>query len=65
MDSFAYAAAVGLAPTLAIVVSHLLSRRKLDGIHTLVNSQMTAALNRIDELEKRLGLQAGAPIPPV
>jgi uncharacterized membrane protein len=93
------AGAIGLAPTLAIVVTYLLARRdsaraaqtvakkvetvavvvdsvanaaaetaqhtgeKLEEIHVLVNSRLTEALTRIDELEKSLKLPPGAPIP--
>jgi len=37
---------------------------KLEEIHVLVNSRLTEALTRIDELEKTLKLPPGAPVPP-
>lgn len=36
---------------------------KLDGIHVLVNSRLTDALNRIAGLERALGIAPDAPIP--
>jgi methyl-accepting chemotaxis protein len=36
---------------------------KLEEIHVLVNSRLTEALTRIDELEKSLKLPPGAPVP--
>lgn len=92
MSSVAVAGIAGLAPTLAILVSYVLSRRdsnraakkvarevatvkatvadtahdaneKLETIHTLVNSRLTEALQRIDDLEQRL-IAANEPLPP-
>jgi hypothetical protein len=88
-----YAAAVGLAPTLAIITTYILGRResrraantvaakvddvaqvaaetnsqtgeKLEQIHVLVNSRLSEALDRIGDLEAKLGIPPGAPIPP-
>ncbi len=36
---------------------------KADEIHVLVNSRLTEALDRINELEKKLGLTPGEQIP--
>lgn len=61
---------IGLLPTLAVLVNYWLVHRqgrkltaKVDEVHVLVNSQMTTALNRIVELEKKLGLAPGDPVP--
>ncbi len=39
------------------------TENKLEEIHVLVNSRLTEALNRIDDLEKSLGIQPDAPAP--
>ena len=44
----------GAAPTLAVVVASILTRRKIQEVHILVNSRLTKALERIDALEKQL-----------
>jgi len=48
-----------LAPTLAVVVTYLLTRKKIQEIHIIVNSKMTEALNRIVSLEHKLNIKAG------
>jgi hypothetical protein len=86
------AVCAALAPTIAILVTYVLSRRdaasaaehvaekvdavattaaetstntehKLEEIHVLVNSRLTEALNRIDQLEKSLGIPPDSPVP--
>lgn len=54
----------------SIVLASVLSQRnqrtakkKIEEIHVLVNSQMSAALKRIADLEEKLGLAAGEKIP--
>lgn len=42
------------APTLAVVVSHVIERRKLAQIHLLVNSRLEEALREIAALKARL-----------
>lgn len=39
------------------------TENKLEEIHVLVNSRLTEALDRIDQLEKALGLLPDAPVP--
>lgn len=58
------------APTGAIIAAATVLWRKLTGqdrqlteIHVLVNNQMTAALERIASLEKKLGLEPDEAIP--
>lgn len=49
------AALIGaLAPTFAVVASHVLAGRKLEVIRVDVNSNMAAALKRISSLESLL-----------
>jgi hypothetical protein len=43
-----------VAPTLAIVVSHLLTRRKLRVIHDQTNSRLTETLQQLDEARAQL-----------
>lgn len=55
-----------LPPTAAALVALLVgvhNGRKVSEVHVLVNSQMTAALDRIDDLEHKLGLSPGEAIP--
>lgn len=52
-------AAIGV---LVAVIGYLLNR-KVKEVHVLVNAQMNAALTRIAELEKKLGLTSGEAIP--
>lgn len=59
-------AILGLLVIVSYVSSHFKfheTKEKVDEVHVLVNSQMAAALERISELEKALGLQDGQPIP--
>lgn len=44
----------GGAPTLAAVTTYVLSRRKLDSVHDLVNSQRTEMLKEITSLRAEL-----------
>ena len=39
------------------------TENKLEEIHVLVNSRLTEALNRIDDLERSLGIPPDAPVP--
>lgn len=41
------------APTLAVLVGYLSTRRRVEQVHVLVNARLTEALNRIEELEAR------------
>jgi hypothetical protein len=52
-----------LSPIIAAAVGAYLAWR-LRQVHTLVNSRMTAALDRITLLERKLGLAAGEALPP-
>lgn len=51
-----------VSPIIAAAVGVYLSK-KVKEVHTLVNSQMTAALDRVAALEGKLGLTAGEAIP--
>lgn len=46
----------GVVPSVAVIVAFLLTRMKIQQVHILVNSQMKAALEKIDYLEKRLSV---------
>lgn len=46
----------GFVPSVAVIVAFLLTRMKIQQVHILVNSQMKAALEKIDYLEKRLSV---------
>lgn len=43
--------AVLIAPIPPILLTYFLTRRKIQEVHVLVNSQLTEALNRIVQLE--------------
>jgi hypothetical protein len=45
---------VGLAPVLAVIVTGLFARRKLEEIHVIVNAQRTALEARIAQLEETI-----------
>lgn len=47
---------------LVVIVGYWLNR-KTKQIHVLVNAQMTTALTRIADLEQKLSLRPGEPIP--
>lgn len=59
-------AAVVVAAKLAIDTAELRAETgaKLEEIHVLVNSRLSEALNRIEDLERSLGIPADAPAPP-
>jgi len=50
-DAVIIAGLAALAPTLTVLLTYWRSGKKLDVIHTLTNSTLTAANKRIDELE--------------
>lgn len=43
-----------LAPIIPVVVGYLLSRKKMEQIHLLVNSRLDEALHKIASLERAL-----------
>jgi hypothetical protein len=47
---------IAIIPTLFVIASYLLARRKIEQIHVLVNSRLSAALTEIRSLKKRLGI---------
>ena len=49
-----------LVPVLATVLAFLLQRRKIQQIHVLVNSRLTAALDEITKLRETLSPKAQA-----
>lgn len=43
-----------IAPTLAVIGTWLVQRKKLGEIHVLVNSRLTEALQQIEKLKKEI-----------
>jgi uncharacterized membrane protein len=48
--------AVAIIPTLFVIASYMLARRKIEQIHVLVNSRLSDALKEITSLKKLLGI---------
>lgn len=66
MHPVTIAVLAAIPPTLAAIVALIIGLRngkKVSEVHVLVNSQMTAALERVQALEEKLGLSAGEAIP--
>lgn len=48
--------AVLVIPSVLVIASYLLARRKIEEIHKLVNHRLSIALEEVEELKKRLGV---------
>jgi len=47
---------VGLLPTVAVVVNYILTKRKVEEVHVIVNSQRTEMVDKIDKQGTKIDL---------
>jgi hypothetical protein len=53
-DSVVIALIAAVPPTLAVLLSHVKANKKLDGIHVLVNSRLSTALEELAVLKQSI-----------